>query len=279
MAKSQPVSRLPREGGGPDTFGGLIAKAIAFAGMTAIAVLFASCAVKKLSSELGNPKWGLDVMWHGQSCFTLRDSVDRTIVIVPFDDTVGYGRLDLLADALLVTHNHFDHNFRKAVKARLKDLDMDQSTGTNTVAAGMQVTGLPADHDNEHGEINGPNTIYIFVMGGLRCVHLGDLGTTAITDFQQKMIGKVDVLFIPVGGFTTLDAKQAKQVVDALKPSAVFPMHYGNIRFYPLDDVEKFAALFPPGQVRRETASRVRLREADLTDAPVVYILSPTSKN
>ena len=39
------------------------------------------CAVKKLPTDMGNPKWGLDVTWHGHSCFTLKDSVDRTIVI------------------------------------------------------------------------------------------------------------------------------------------------------------------------------------------------------
>jgi L-ascorbate metabolism protein UlaG (beta-lactamase superfamily) len=245
----------------------------------AATLFFAACAVKKLSTEPGNPKWGLDVMWHGHSCFTLTDSTDRTIVIDPFDETVGYGRLKLFSDAVLVTHNHFDHNFRQGVKPRLRDLDQMQSTGTTTVAGGVQVTGVHSDHDEEGGEINGPNNIYLFVMGGLRCVHLGDLGTPVLTDFQKKMIGKVDVLFIPVGGVTTLDAEEAKHVVDELKPSIVFPMHYGNLRFFRFDPVEKFTALFQPGQVRKLSDTHVRLHETDLTDTPVVYILNPTTKN
>ncbi len=248
---------------------------------TALAIFLGltGCAIKKLSPNPGNPKWGLDVMWHGHSCFTLKDSVDRMVVVDPFDETVGYGRLDLLADALLITHNHFDHNYRRAVRSHYHELNVVDSTGTYTVAEGMQVTGLPSAHDKENGQINGPNIIYIFVEGGLRCVHMGDVGVSTLTDFQWKMIGKVDVLLIPVGGQTTIDAVEAKKVVDALKPSAVFPMHYGNIRFFPLDAVEKFTALFPPDQVRILSDSHVRLREADLTDKPVVYILSPTSKN
>lgn len=249
----------------------------AFAGMTIF--LFGGCAVKKLTPEAGNPKWGLDVTWHGHSCFTLRDSVDRTVVIDPFDETVGYGRLALFADALIITHNHFDHNEKRAVKARLRDIELVQSTGTSTVAVSLQVTGLPASHDNEGGEINGQNTIYIFVMGGLRCVHLGDLGAPQLNDFQSKMIGKVDVLFIPVGGQTTIGPAEAKALVDKLKPSVVFPMHYGNIRFYPLERVEKFTELFPKDQVKVVEESHVRVREADLTDTPVVYILQPTPKN
>lgn len=209
----------------------------------------------------------------------LKDSVDRTIVIDPFDDSVGYGRLLTYGDAVLITHHHFDHDFRAGVRPRLKVLDTVQSTGTVTVASGLQVTGVPSFHDNENGQINGPNIIYLFVMGGLRCVHMGDVGTTELSEFDKKMIGKVDVLFIPVGGVTTVDAKEAKKLVDELKPSVVFPMHYGDIRFYPLDSVEKFTALFPKDQVQRLDSSHVRLREADLTDKPIVYVLQPTANN
>jgi len=34
------------------------------------------------------------------------------------------------------------------------------------------------------------------------------------------------MLLIPVGGFFTIDAAQAKQIVDALRPETVIPMHY-----------------------------------------------------
>lgn len=238
-----------------------------------------SCAVKKLSPEPGNPKWGVDVRWHGQSCFSLEDSIKRTIVIDPFDETVGYGKLRLSADALLISHNHFDHNYVRGVKARLSEIDIVKSSGTYTVAAGLQVTALPSFHDNEKGQIHGNNFILTFVLGGLRIVHLGDIGQDELSDFQLNMISKVDILFIPVGGVTTLDAAKAKRYVDKLKPSAVFPMHYGNSRFYPLGSVDAFAKLFPADQVVRLTGSTVRIKEPDLTDKPIVYILQPTPRN
>jgi len=97
--------------------------------VTCSLVFVVGCAVKPLPLEMGNPKWGLEVTWHGHSCFTLEDSVGRTLVIDPFDETVGYGRIKLLADALLITHHHFDHDNRRAVKPRLKDLDVVDSTG------------------------------------------------------------------------------------------------------------------------------------------------------
>jgi len=237
----------------------------------------AGCIIKPLPSGVGNPKWGLDVTWHGHSCFMLKDSVDRTVVIDPFDDSVGYGHLVTYADALLITHHHFDHDYRAGVRPRLKNMDVVQSTGTVTVASGLQITGIPSVHDKEGGQINGPNIIYLFVLGGLRCVHLGDVGTSDLTDFEKNMIGKVDVLFIPVGGVTTINAVEAKRMVDELHPSVVFPMHYGNIRFYPLDSVERFTALFPKDQVHVLDANHVRLHAADLTDKPAVYVLQSTT--
>ncbi len=243
------------------------------------AALLAGCAVKRIPPEMGNPKFGLDIMWHGHSCFTIRDSLDRTIVIDPFDETVGYGQLKLYADALLITHHHFDHDHRQAVRSRLDSVDLVDSTGTATVASGLVVTGIAAAHDNEQGQVNGPDTMYLFQMGGLRCLHVGDLGQHKLTDYQKKLIGDVDVLFIPVGGVTTINAPQAKALVDELKPGVVFPMHYGDIRFYKLDSVDDFAALFPADQVRRLDSPTIRIRGADLTDRPIVYILSSQNRN
>lgn len=241
-------------------------------------LVMGACAIKPLPPELGNPKWGVDIAWHGHSCFTIEDSVGRRVAIDPYDETVGYGRLSITADALLITHGHFDHSDRRAVRARARSIDIvDASSGTHTVAAGLVVTGIPSAHDDERGRIHGLNTMYLFQMGGLRCLHMGDLGEPELSDYQRKLIGKVDVLFIPVGGVTTLDARQAKTVVDQLNPGAVFPMHHGDIRFYRLDSVEAFAALFPAGDVRRGKTS-VRVRPSDLTDTPIVYILTASDR-
>jgi hypothetical protein len=209
----------------------------------------------------------------------VKDGGGRALVIDPFDETVGYGRLSLRADALLITHRHFDHDYVRAVKSRLTELQLVESTGTTSVASGLLVTGLQAFHDDEGGQINGPNLIYTFAMGGLRCVHVGDLGQNKLTPYQKKVIGTVDVLFVPVGGVTTMDAGQAKALVDELRPRWVFPMHYGNIRFYKLDEVGKFTSLFPNDHVMKLNGSTVRLRDADIVKSPVICVLTPTEEN
>jgi len=245
----------------------------AFTGMT---LVLAGCFLKPLPFQKGRPDYGVDITWHGHSCFTIKDSVNRTIVIDPFDETVGYGRLRLKADAVLVTHNHFDHNHVQAVKARIKNIDLVDSTGTTSVAAGLDVNGVNAPHDDEAGDLYGLTRIYSFDMGGLRLVHLGDVGTPDLSPAVMGFIGRPDILFIPVGGFTTLDAKEAKELVDKIKPGAVIPMHYGDIRFYKLAPVTDFTQLFPEKDVVDLHDSHVRIRRADLKSEPVVYTFIPT---
>lgn len=202
------------------------------------------------------------------------------IVLDPFDDTVGYDRIRLRADGLLITHNHFDHNFIKAVRPHRRAYDLVRTTGTVQVAGDITVTGIPSFHDNENGEINGPNIIFVFEMGGLRVAHLGDIGQDCLSPVQLSRMGHVDVLFIPVGGVTTIGPKKAKEYVDRIKPAFVFPMHYGDIRFFKLADVAEFTGLFPRNRVTIVDGSSVRLRRDRMPEnGPQIFVLKPAKFN
>ena len=62
-------------------------------------------------------------------------------------------------------------------------------------------------------------------MNGINYCHLGDLGHILDDDLINR-IGEVDILFIPVGGVTTINADQAKRIISVIKPRIVVPMHY-----------------------------------------------------
>lgn len=245
----------------------------------ALALLQAGCISKQIPLGMGDPAVGVTVRWHGQSSVSIEDSVGRVVTIDPFDETVGYDVPSLRADAVLVTHDHFDHANLRIVRRRAGAFDIVEGTGTKTVAGDLSVQGIPSAHDAEDGALHGPNTIFAFTMGGLRIVHLGDIGQPALTPYQRSVIGEVDILFVPVGGFVTIGPIQAKAIVEQLRPGAVFPLHHGDIRFYKLAPVSDFTALFPPAQVVAPDAPSVQLKKSDLAPPVDVYVLKPSDTN
>ncbi|MGH9429267.1 MAG: MBL fold metallo-hydrolase, partial [Terriglobia bacterium] len=56
--------------------------------------------------------------------------------------------------------------------------------------------------------------------------HLGDLGHE-LTPAQLKMLGKIDILLVPIaGGFYTVTPGEAKEVTKQVNPKIAVPMHY-----------------------------------------------------
>lgn len=87
------------------------------------------------------------------------------------------------------------------------------------------ITGVPTFHDDAKGQKLGKNTIYVIEMEGVTLCHLGDLGHSISPEMIGEL-GSINVLFIPIGGRTTLGAAAAADLVRNLNPGFVLPMHY-----------------------------------------------------
>ena len=174
----------------------------------------------------------MKLTWHGHSCFTL-DSAEGSVVLDPYQDgsVPGLAPLSLTADLVLCSHAHRDHGARTAVKL----------TGRSP---SFQVEELATFHDPEQGALRGPNTIHIITAEGMRLAHLGDLGCRPEPE-QLDRLRNLDALLIPIGGYYTIDARQAAATVQELAPRIVVPMHYrsGSFGYDVLGTVEEFLAL------------------------------------
>jgi L-ascorbate metabolism protein UlaG (beta-lactamase superfamily) len=184
----------------------------------------------------------ITIKWHGQSFFEIRSDAGTVIAIDPHNID-GYGRREVKADAVLMSHFHIDHTAPepitnimsakkivglknpKGVGGSRKD---DEFNEVDEKVKDVQVKSIASYHDKLQGMMRGKNGIFILEIDGLRIVHLGDLGHE-LTRAQVKAIGEVDVLMIPVGGIYTLNGQDAKKVVEQLQPKRfVIPMHYGT---------------------------------------------------
>lgn len=155
----------------------------------------------------------------------------------PYDESIGLKPPSFAADVLLITHDHHDHNNKKAVRGTPF---LIEGPGEYEIKD-IFIQGVASFHDNVQGKERGSNTIYTIESEGLKICHLGDLGQKELTTEQLEALGNIDILMVPVGGVYTIDSKEASRIISQIEPRIVIPMHYHVPKLkIKLDDVDKF---------------------------------------
>ncbi len=160
------------------------------------------------------------IEYFGHSCVRLTSSGGMRFVIDPYEG-IGYQMPRMRADVVLCTHGHFDHHNIAGVAGEPKVIE---SVGSFT-CGGVRITGVAAFHDDVGGAKRGRDIVYILEDGDTRVCHLGDIGELPRADLLRA-IGKVDVLFVPVGGTYTVDAEGALAYIQAARPRVAMAIHY-----------------------------------------------------
>ena len=141
--------------------------------------------------------------------------------------------------------------------------------------SGVLIIGIPTCHDADGGKIRGKNTVYLMEVDGIAVCHLGDLGHV-LTEEQVEEIDDVDVLLLPVGGVSTIDAPVATEVIRRLEPGVVIPMHYKTPELKrELEPVDKF--LKEMGIEQIDAQPKLSLTQSSLPTSPQVFLLSYSS--
>jgi L-ascorbate metabolism protein UlaG (beta-lactamase superfamily) len=187
----------------------------------------------------------MQIRWFGQSAFLI--SAERTVFVDPFGPMEGLAERGMQfdypaikgveADLLLVTHEHADHNAIDVVGGSPQIVRSTAGTFDSPLG---EVIAIASEHDDAAGTKRGPNTIFAFALNGLRLCHFGDFGQSELRPEQQRAIGSVDVLLLPVGGGPTVGGEPAAAIVRALKPRLVVPMHYRTDAVNFLDPPDAF---------------------------------------
>jgi L-ascorbate metabolism protein UlaG (beta-lactamase superfamily) len=214
----------------------------------------------------------VELTYYGHSAFLLQARDGTRVIVDPyrsgsFNGGLRYGAIGDSADAVVATHTHDDHGAVDTVSGHPQIYIQPSAV---TIGA-WKITGIDVAHDAEGGRSRGKNTIIVLDDGDVRIAHLGDLGHLLDTGTVTS-IGPVDVLLVPVGGFYTIDYKQAAEVVESLDPRIVIPIHYRTPKAdFPISGVEPFVET--QARVEKKDSSTVEITAATLPADRVTYVL------
>ena len=162
----------------------------------------------------------MDISWLGHSCFRIKGS-HATVITDPYSPSLGYSLGKPTARIVTVSHQHPGHSYVQGIGGEPRVI-----TGPGEYEiSGILIIGIATFHDAEGGGKRGRNTIYLMEVDEVSVCHLGDLGHV-LTAEQAEELGNVDILLLPVGGVSTINAPAAAEVVRRLEPKVVIPMHY-----------------------------------------------------
>lgn len=183
------------------------------------------------------------ITWLGHSAFKI-EIAEKIVLVDPWltgnpAATVKASEITK-ADVVYVTHDHHDHlgdafdickrtnaTFvaildlaRYAEENGIKNIE-GLNIGGSIETKGLKLTVVQATHTASRGVPNG-----VIIEGeGKVIYHAGDTGLFG----DMRLIGelyKLDLAMIPMGGYYTMDAKEATEAVKLLNPKVVIPMHY-----------------------------------------------------
>jgi|UniRef100_A0A7V5XZH8 L-ascorbate metabolism protein UlaG (beta-lactamase superfamily) len=216
----------------------------------------------------------MKIKFLGHAAFLITTKDNIKIITDPyksgaFGGAVGYKPITEEAHIVTISHEHDDHNHYQTIKGNPQIL---KGAGEKEIS-GIKFVGIEVYHDISKGKERGKNVIFLIQADGLRLVHLGDLGHQ-LTNEEKKKLGEIDILFIPVGGYYTIDADEAGEIVEFLEPKITIPMHFKTpVLDFPIALVEDF--LVGKKNVKMLNVSEVEVSKETLPKEREIWVLKP----
>lgn len=178
----------------------------------------------------------MQIIWFGHSCFLIKTSIGKRILIDPFDNTLGYNNDFPKSDLITISHTHFDTS---CIKAPNKTTKIINESGNYNIDS-FNIEGFNSFHDKCNGLKRGTNIIYTFKNDKYSICHLGHLGHIP-SPLTLEKLKNIDILLIPIGGHFTIDGFEATKLCKLISPKLVIPMQYKtNTTSLYLDDPKNF---------------------------------------
>ena len=144
---------------------------------------------------------------------------------------------------------------------------------------GLRIRSFPAMESltYDYGRDPDANALYHFTLGGLRVLHMGDIGNPVPPEHLDALEGQVDVLLALTGAHATIALDDLDDAITKIRPRAVIPMHYWSPKgVLAIEPVDTFLARVPAERITHVRGSEVELTAEALPpigDAPQVFVL------
>jgi L-ascorbate metabolism protein UlaG (beta-lactamase superfamily) len=178
----------------------------------------------------------MQIIWYGNSCFLIKTSSGKRILLDPFEIDINSNTSFPKCDLITFSHTYFNRSYINKNNTDTKIINTEGYFDMNFV----KIYGLNTYHDKLFGLKRGENIIFILKVENYTFCHLGGLGHIPDDNILDKLQG-IDVLFVPIGGKFTLDGYEASKLCELILPKYIIPMQYKTLNSsIPLDDLEKF---------------------------------------
>lgn len=179
----------------------------------------------------------MDITYLGHSSFRIRGKTVSVVTDPYANEATGLKfPKHVTAEVVTVSTDLPDHNAVSQVEGSPYVVSGPGEYEVKTVG----IVGVAKRSKGEQADANRRHVMFRIEVEGVSFLHLGDVNAELTADEVSALDG-IDVLFVPVGGDTTLDAAGATKLVGELSPSVVIPMHYGRADL----DQKRFGALAP----------------------------------
>ncbi len=142
---------------------------------------------------------------------------------------------------------------------------------------GLHIRAFPAMESMtfDFGRDPDANAMYLFTLGGLRVLHMGDIRNPLSQEHLDALRGNVDVLFALTGAHATIALEDLDAAIEAIGPGVVIPMHYYSPRgVLDIEPVDTFLERHPADSITQVGGPELELTPESLpTEAPRIYVL------